>query len=668
MRWGVPGAARRQVLHDAAPLWARLRERLRGPGLRGPERREAVAAYASSVRGVLAAAAAGGPEACPPDLTLEAAVWALAEAYLVAPRPAEGAVAGAFADWAAAHARALVGGGPAGGADAAAAGLAAALAGGRTLEEMGELPECWGALARLVARGGGGAGAGAAEGETLVVRALAALISRFRQGGSAADAVLAEPLLAALESLQVLLQSRPRLAGDGVPAATAPLCHNIADLVAQRERWREGCALLRDDAALWERCRAAGPTLAGGVQDCVAVLLGDGAALEAATDNWLEMTAAMLQHVYPTACTPVEMRQIADYCISRKGADDGPSQVVLSILTTDLEEAAARCSQLFSPWFVAHVADLLESAQLPSYGAADMLEGALPGGSPAGSLSERYCLDLAESLMPHYTTWPVAALYLSHCRVSGRAVLDKLLLSLPVCEDGWVADKALAAAAQFQRPRVEQRICRILGVHHWRLGQLGAAVAWLRRAGDREGLEILAQDLMGRLEDVLVGAAPEGDPEMERMEALMASLAGGGEGAADAGADLAGDGNDALSFLRQLRKLQLSLAAFSEARAPGDLAQARDRSKAALLSLLAPGVCPRRLWVPLMFHGVPLLEAEAPGAFSAQETEGLLQQLYEVVGEVHLTGREPDPTMVQAVQLAAMRHLSRCSLLEEPIR
>ena len=88
------------------------------------------------------------------------------------------------------------------------------------------------------------------------------------------------------------------MAGDGVPAATAPLCHNIADLVAQRERWREGCALLRDDAALWERCRAAGPTLARGVQDCVAVLLGDGAALEAATDNWLEMMAAMLQHVY----------------------------------------------------------------------------------------------------------------------------------------------------------------------------------------------------------------------------------------------------------------------------------------------------------------------------------------------------------------------------------
>ena len=66
-----------------------------------------------------------------------------------------------------------------------------------------------------------------------------------------------------------------------------------------------------------------------------------------------------------------------------------------------------------------------------------------------------------------------------------------------------------------------------------------------------------------------------------------------------------------------------------------------------------------------MFHGVPLLESEAPGAFSAQETEGLLQQLYEVVGEVHLTGCEPDPTMVQAVQLAAMRHLSRCSLLED---
>ena len=643
-----------------------------------------MAEYAAGVRGVLAAAVEGGAEGGGAlDLAREAAIWSLAEAYLVAPRPAEGAVAGAFADWAAAHAGALVCGAapPGDGADGAAAGLAAALAGGRPLEELGELPECWGALARLVARGSGGASA--AEGEGLVMGALSALIGRFRRGGSAADAVLAEPLLAALESLQVLLQSRPRLAGDGVPAPTAPQCHNITELVAQRERWREGCALLRDDAALWERCRAAGPMLARGVQDCVAVLLGDGAALEAATDNWLELMAAMLQHVYPTACTPVEMRQIADFCIAQKGeADQGVTRVVLSILDTDLEEAAARCSQLFSPWFVAHVADLLESAQRPSFGATEILGGSLSGAG-SGSLSERYCLDLAESLMPHYTTWPVAALYLSHCRVSGRAVLDKLLLSLPVCEDGWTAGKALAAAEQFERPRVAQRICRALGMQHWRLGQLGAAVRWLRRAGDGEGLNLLAQELMGRMEDILTGAAAEGDLEVERMEALMASLAdqdgsatgtgpvGGGAGEG-AGADrrvgdVAGSGgvSDALSFLRQLRQLQLSLSAFSKARSPSDIALAQDRSKAALLSLLAPEVCPRRLWVPLMFHAVPLLEAEAPGAFTAQETEGLLRQLFEVQADVHIAGNAPDPTMVQAVELAALRHLARCSLLED---
>ena len=66
--------------------------------------------------------------------------------------------------------------------------------------------------------------------------------------------------------------------------------------------------------------------------------------------------------------------------------------------------------------------------------------------------------------------------------------------------------------------------------------------------------------------------------------------------------------------------------------------------------------------MPILSHAIPLLDAAAP-VFTAAETEGLLQQLYRVVGVAGPAAGSAQAVQLAAVQLAVMRNLSRATLL-----
>ena len=648
VRWGVAGPGRRQIVHDTAAAWGALQRRKRAG--QPPE----LLAYSASVKAVLEAAL-GGEEG--PLVAREKEVWELLEAYVVRPRQAEGVVAGLFAHWARKASRPL--GLPQD--DRVAKALLEQNA--EALEAVGSVPAYWEALQHLLAVGS----------FALATDALKLMLVTYRQSPERA---LLEPLLAALESLQVLLQGFPVLAGlDDEDAGWATcVCYSVDEFGHQRGKWLHGCRLLQGDEEVWHSCRRISAEAAEGLRGCVAILMGDEARLFAATSNWLDFLAGLLLHVHPTVTTRVEMRQLGEYCIVKK---DQPlrdlDRLILNVIDVDLEEAMARCSKLFSPWFVAHVADMMEGARPPNH-AADMLRRPMDDG--LADLGEKYCVDLAEALMPHHSTWPVALDYLQHCAVSGKALIDRLLLHAPLdVGDAAAAAKAVGRAERLGRPHVARALCRAIGARHWRAGELGAAIWWLRRADDQPRLELLAASLTAEVEGALLGggaaAAAAAGPELARLESLMASLAddpedAGGEAAAagsDAEEAAVAAGADALSFLKQLRRLQTSLAAMAASAAGGEArARAERGAKRAVLRLLAPGVCPPRLWVPILFHAIPLLDAAAP-VFTAAETEGLLQQLYRVVGVAGPAAGSAQAVQLAAVQLAVMRNLSRATLL-----
>lgn len=72
-----------------------------------------------------------------------------------------------------------------------------------------------------------------------------------------------------------------------------------------------------------------------------------------------------------------------------------------------------------------------------------------------GDQVEFYTLEAAAALMPHPTTWPLAAAYLAWCPTHGQAALQAMLRRLPLqAGDPWVARKAIEIAEHHGLPRL----------------------------------------------------------------------------------------------------------------------------------------------------------------------------------------------------------------------
>jgi hypothetical protein len=531
----------------------------------------------------------------------------------------------------------------------------------------------------------------------------------------AAKAGRGGPFAAAYEivdALALLLRRRPRLAspgaaeggGGGVDAAGGPTYDSVPEFDAAFRQFQAAAAdALRAKAAGLERLK---PAARDGARALLAVLCGDDAALAGAVDSWLELTVALLAHRFPSARAAAAVEPLMRQARRAKppamsaaggGAEENPILGLLAALlppAAGLEavpvlHAATHAAPMVLPWTLAHIGDLL--APCARDGAA--LRETVPSAGCAAA--EAYALAYADRLARGRSTWRVAAEYYAWCPVKGAARLEALLSSSAwVVEDEGAGRAALALCARHSLPALERTLCGKFGRAAEAAGHLEAALTWFLRAGDDAALRRALRPRLAAVEAALL--APQGAYEgreltvagLEELEPLM-RLSGGAGPHTGGGARPAGDAGDAsssgggsarhrpLRFLGAFRELQLAVREVREASssssspspaaaADGDggggaaLRRAHARARDALLPLVAGGLAPAPLRVPLLFHCLPLLEAQA-SALSADDVAALLR----AVGEVAESHAAPlalaalPPRCLADVRLALARGLAR---------
>ncbi|KAG2451597.1 hypothetical protein HYH02_004192 [Chlamydomonas schloesseri] len=609
LSWGQVSASNRIIAFGTAEQYAEV-QRSRLAGTRDDAHLTRVGAYARAVRERLLSlrdAGAGGAEGADDDgglAALEAALWQLLEVFFVdAPRN-DGNLGEDFVSWLATHGDALAAltGQPTLGGRLEE--LKAAGAGGSSSSSASSsadaAPDYWPLLRRLVALG-------------RTAEALELLdchdAKRAALGGAASAGALQQPGLRAqlelLDCLHVLLKRLPRLAPSSSSAAAAPgagagaaggghgngaggggggggggrggskrldasarAYGSLAEFGAARAVWRREAGDIAAAEQLFSAAAAASRRTAEGVRSVLGVLLGEPAALRAATTDWLEAAAAEVVHRAPDGLGAggggggaaggggggggvVSANQLGALLAAAQAARGGEGASGLLDLLAELLQALCEAdvagvvtvlsnSGVASSWLMAHSLELI-AAYVAAGGAATGGGGgalvptggggaAAAGGGGGGLLSRRlavsgcdlmeyFRLAWAESLLPVGVLgggWALALGYLAWCPTHGAAAAEALMEALPVdSRDTRGLEKALAACRRLGLGAAAAVLCRVAGVDALGRGMLGAGAQWMVRASDpRRTAAALA----------LVGGAVE--------EALLARMVGGGAAAA----------------------------------------------------------------------------------------------------------------------------------------
>ena len=465
-----------------------------------------------------------------------------------------------------------------------------------------------------------------------------------------------------LESLITLLQKMPRLSGsESLSQHSGRAFTSVNEFSNYRAKWVGACTQFLRNERLWQNCAQNSPETVAWVKKILGVLVGDETVLEEATRTWSELLCAQLIHCYPSINSMSELCSLSEYCIEKI-----PSQsavvvdLVLAILKDEVQEVVSLCSRSMGPWFMAHCGDLFDAAEEgPSYvGLRKPIAGRL------GNQFEFFVLDFAEALMTNVSTWSSVCEYLAWCPTCGENALRVFLSGLPIVyDDDTMVMQALDIADKHGMPAVAAKLCRVVGMQRWHEGQLGSAVAWLKRGHDERCLKHLAQEIFEWIQGMLLqddgGAARSFD------EASMRDML------SFANETSASDDDGSLAMLHHLQIFQSKLSDALNAHTKEDAYASGVEAKSAVLHLIGPRT-PKKLWLAIIYRAVPLLEF-AQCLFDFDETMMLMERLHDVTlaydSDAILkdyTSEEAKQSKLDASRLALTNNLSRCVLSSTP--
>ena len=678
--------AHRELAEETLPHFEQLKERValamyRGEGPDGVAAAsvDAASRFAGSVANTLdakvealeaASAATGARTADLEHVSLARAAWQLAAVYFIEPGEGTGVVTERLAEWYRRNGAAL----NFGGVGALPVRLRALIDG---VAEAGDRPETaggfWDCLAGLVAMGWSDAAA------DLV--ALHSCWAEWRQGMAAA-----KPAAELLEAVVALIRTAPRMAtaDEERPAGDGSYPPSVATSVPQfqafREAWTRQVRDVLSDGALFDA--VTDDATSNGARGALEVLAGDETALaRACRGGWLELMIASARHQYP-GLRAAEHAALMERCVARCGAGESPEldELLGAIIAGDASRTTDVCARYFSPWFIAHLAEMLAAsaggpAAAMAVGGADGYGGERMGFRSASSVAaESHVMTYCASLATRANTRHLALRYLPHCADRGAGAAAQILRRERPPPGSLAPDRATGSDepdpdVAFAKTLGSLELCADAGLTEVGLGVARAAaadarargdetsaVAWLRiRAGGVAGVAALA------LEQLPAAHVASADPSAAALalvrlamghpgaEAPASNNAGGDEDAAaladgewrSAGATAAPGPAGFLDALAALRGALTELAragttasdAAGAKRAVGSAAvsAAARRAGGSLVALLGHSAGQSHLWTEALFHAVPLLEG-AHASLTAKEIQLCMARLEQVSG------------------------------------
>ncbi|KAJ7568427.1 hypothetical protein O6H91_01G032400 [Diphasiastrum complanatum] len=230
-----------------------------------------------------------------------------------------------------------------------------------------------------------------------------------------------------VEAVTVLISKMPRLRPH-LPSGAPGIAYGFKpDFAKAWEKWRSQVAKL-DNSMFWSECNHHGTLL--GLKKLLQILLGNVDALITATCHWIELLVAHFLYIVPFSMVAGEILSIARKCKQLKhvSGNENLRELLLAIISNDTEIVLAECSQLFGPWMMAHVVELLTAKS--THAQALLLEERSALGSI--SLEELHRVIYAQVLSSHHLTWQLSPTYLASCPKQGCGLLENVLLKQPV--------------------------------------------------------------------------------------------------------------------------------------------------------------------------------------------------------------------------------------------
>ncbi|BDA46981.1 Nuclear pore complex protein NUP85 [Coccomyxa sp. Obi] len=653
VKWNALAASERRVAYDSLPAFQALRTKLAG-GSRTVDTSD-LQEYAESISNTLAPSIDRVGEEDVYGQPQEAAMWDLLRVFYLGPFT-DGSFVEALSAWMQRHARVLTMASSSNG-EAMGPSLPEQVESLHSAESATERqPEYWPVLQRLVGMG-----------MTEDAVGLLGLHSAWQLAYSGGNNHQMLSLISILEPAILLLRRMPRLRPAAPADASVQAFDDPHTFMEHRHAWQGQVRQLLQDASLWSKAATASRQTANGVRELLNILVGADSCLVSSTGTWLEHLLAMCLHVYPSMRPQADLEPVLHKSLATK---DGGGVELLIVLEgfvqaaakQELQEVLEVCSRSFSPWFMAHIPDLL--ARHPS--APATLGRFLP--HFGADQAEFYTLEYASALMTTPQTWELAVEYLAWCPVHGQAALQRFLEQLPVGQESEdLALKALQVCQRYGMRAAERGICITVGMERLQQGHLAAALQWLGRAGDERALEAAARTLVQSIaEHSASPTSTSGDLErsLEDLEAMScAATSGSGRGI---GQGMFGLIRSYIAFLKALgRGSRLQAEAPEEAEA----------ASGALLQLMKHPSLPAVTRSHLLFNAIELLEAPtSPPLFTAADTQELLSHLLETkemegrsnhAAEMEGAGQDEQHFLqakLDAVQLALSRNLARAHI------
>jgi nuclear pore complex protein Nup85 len=453
-----------------------------------------------------------------------------------------------------------------------------------------------------------------------------------------------------VEAVNVLISKMPRMR-PSLPAGGLGQCFNLKpDFIKAWEKWRGQVAKL-DCSAFWSECNHL--ETMHGLKKLIRIMLGDIDALASVTCHWMELSISHFLYIRPFGLALEGMLSLAQKCIQLKSpvGDKHIMELMLGIIGDDIEVTIAGCSQIFDPWMLAHMIELL-TAKSPQAEVLLRNEKYTLGGI---SLEELYRLVYAQVLSSHSFTWQMAPIYLASCPRQGLRLLEILLLRQPFTRDSRLALKALEICRLYELDAVGISIMKIVGMHHWKHGRKGAGILWLQRSHDENRLSSIAEQL-----SEIVGKSVS-DDGFQQWEGLIDLL--GSEHEATGG----------LAFLHKYREFKKALLFVRDLRLnemnKQKVTAAARQAVNSLIQLMKNPSTPQRYWLSLLNDSVELLMWPDHALINVAETNLLLNKLQElslakVRGDLEVSHSDQSPQALQHVRLALATNLGRAILQE----
>lgn len=453
-----------------------------------------------------------------------------------------------------------------------------------------------------------------------------------------------------VEAVNVLISKMPRMR-PSLAAGGLGQCFTLKpDFIKAWEKWRGQVAKL-DCSVFWNECNH--QETMHGLKKLIRIMLGDIDALDSVTCHWMELSISHFLYIRPFGMVLEGMLSLAQKCIQLKSpvGDKHIMELMLAIIGDDIEVIIAGCSQIFDPWMLAHMIEML-TAKSPQAEFLLRNEKYTLGGI---SLEELYRLVYAQVLSSHYFTWQLAPIYLASCPRQGLRLLEILLLRQPFAGDNRLALKALEICRLYELDDVGISIMKIVGMHHWKHGRKGAGILWLQRAHDENRLSSIAEQL-----SEFVGKSVS-DDGFQQWEGLIDLL--GSEREATGG----------LAFLHKYREFKKALLLVRDLRLSEmnlqKVAAAARQAVNSLIQLIKNPSTPQRFWPSLLNDSVELLMWRDTALINVAETNLLMNKLQElslakVRDDLEVSHSDQYPQALQNVRLALATNLGRAILQE----